>query len=155
MSNTLLIKRLKVLGLPDDVNELINEWLMERFYYVQIHGCTSTLFNLLLGTVQGYILGTNLYALFATTCHNKEVFLSLPDDLYLHKGNKSLPQLINHMEKSPGAMTKWLRDSGLKVNEAKTEVCLFTNHHLQYKNPSEAVFGNIFDAHNVLGSSSV
>ena len=32
------------------------------------------------------------------------------------------------MEKSLEAKTKWLRDSGLKVNQSKMEVCLFYKH---------------------------
>jgi hypothetical protein len=34
-------------------------------------------------------------------------------------------QLMNEMEKLLEAMTKWLQDLDLEVNEAKTEVCLF------------------------------
>jgi hypothetical protein len=33
--------------------------------------------------------------------------------------------LISDMEKDLEIMTKWLKDSGLKVNESKTELCLF------------------------------
>jgi hypothetical protein len=33
--------------------------------------------------------------------------------------------LISNMEKDLEIMTKWLKDSGLKVNESKTELCLF------------------------------
>ena len=39
--------------------------------------------------------------------------------------------LIVDLEKDLEIMTKWLRDSGLKVNEEKTELCLFHrfDHH--------------------------
>ena len=39
--------------------------------------------------------------------------------------------LIRDLEKDLEIMTKWLRDSGLKVNEAKTESSLFQgfDHH--------------------------
>jgi hypothetical protein len=53
----LLVKRLRIIGLPDDVVDLIKVWLMNRFYYVSIDGKNSVLFDLLLGTVQGSILG--------------------------------------------------------------------------------------------------
>jgi hypothetical protein len=55
------------LRLPGDVIKLINEWLTDRFYYIDINGCTSTLFEILLGTVQGSILGPILYALFVSS----------------------------------------------------------------------------------------
>ena len=37
----------------------------------------------------------------------------------------SVEALIIDMKKSFEAITKWLRDSGLKVNDTKTEICLF------------------------------
>ena len=39
--------------------------------------------------------------------------------------NKCMTALISNMEKDLEIMTKWLKDSGLKVNESKTELCLF------------------------------
>ena len=36
-----------------------------------------------------------------------------------------LSRLINDLEKNLEMITKWLKDSGLLVNEAKTEICLF------------------------------
>jgi hypothetical protein len=44
----LLLKRLKILGLQNDVMELIRGWLTDRFYYVGVNGKASTLFDLLL-----------------------------------------------------------------------------------------------------------
>ena len=38
----LLIKRLTIMGLPDDLVELIRIWLTERYFYVEIDGVTST-----------------------------------------------------------------------------------------------------------------
>ena len=34
------------------------------------------------------------------------------------------------MEKSPESITKWIKKSGLKVNEEKTELCLFHQHYI-------------------------
>ena len=41
------------------------------------------------------------------------------------ESNKSLPLLVINLEKRLEMITKWLRDSGLVVNESKTEACLF------------------------------
>jgi hypothetical protein len=62
----LLIKPLKILQLPDDVIQLINEWLTDTSFYVDINGESSTQLDLLLGTVQGSILGPIQYALFVS-----------------------------------------------------------------------------------------
>jgi hypothetical protein len=48
----LLLIRLKRIGLPTDVIELIKLWLETRSYYVKIDGVNSILFDLQLGTVQ-------------------------------------------------------------------------------------------------------
>jgi hypothetical protein len=53
----LLLKRLNIIGLPQDVIDLVGVWLMERSFYVSIGGLNSLIFDLLLGTVQGSILG--------------------------------------------------------------------------------------------------
>ncbi len=60
-------------------------------------------------------------------------------DSYLPKSNKVLPQLIRHMEKSLEAINKWLKKSGLKVNEANTELCIFLKNEIQ---PVEVVICN-------------
>ena len=42
-------------------------------------------------------------------------------------------KLIVDMKKAVEAITKWLKDSGLKVNDSKTELCLF------HRNPHEPI----------------
>jgi hypothetical protein len=56
VDTNLLIKRLKMVGIPDDVIKLIKAWLKNRSFYVSIDGANSTLLDLLLGTVQGSYL---------------------------------------------------------------------------------------------------
>jgi hypothetical protein len=58
----LLLKRLRIIGLPDDIVDLINIWLKNRLYHVSVDGDNSVLHDLLLGTVQGSVLGPILYA---------------------------------------------------------------------------------------------
>ncbi len=65
--------------------------------------------------------------------------------------------LISNMEKDLEIMTKWLKDSGLKVNESTTELCLFhrkdclkitirLNSKTVYSNTSMNVLGITFDS---------
>ena len=37
----LLIKRLRVIGLPDDIVNLVRIWLKERLFYVSVNGVES------------------------------------------------------------------------------------------------------------------
>ena len=50
-------------------------------------------------------------------------------------------ELITIMENKLKLLTKWLSDSGLKVNEAKTELCIFykidTNQMILHLNDTE------------------
>ena len=121
----LLIKRLRIIGLPDDVVELIKAWLMNRSYYVSIDGENSVLFDLQLGTVQGSILGPVLYAIFVSPLFMIEDLDLFADDSYITRSNKNVNELVVDMEKALDRITKWLNQSGLKVNQNKTVACLF------------------------------
>ena len=124
----LLIKRLKKVGLPNDVIGLISVWLENRSYYVSLDGVNSVLFDLLLGTVQGSVLGPVLYAIFVSPVFDIEPILSFADDSFDVKSSKNKNEVVKDMEKSIEAITKWLKKSGLKVNQEKTELCLFYKH---------------------------
>ena len=60
-----------------------------------------------------------------STFWNSHFTTTHADDYFIIRINNNLAALITDMEKSLEATTKWLKKSGLKVNESKTEVCLF------------------------------
>ena len=60
----LLITRMKIMGLPDDIIGLVEIWLKDRCFYVEIDGVTSRLMVTWYGIIQGSILGPVLYAIF-------------------------------------------------------------------------------------------
>jgi hypothetical protein len=49
---------------------------------------------------------------------------------FILKWSNSLQNLIKDMQKSLEAINKWLRDSGLKVKQGKTEICLFSKPNI-------------------------
>ena len=53
------------------------------------------------------------------------------DDNFIVTWDSCIEVLVTDMKESLEAITKWLHDSGLKVNESKTEMCLF--HHSKNK----------------------
>ena len=114
----LLMERLKVIGLPDDVLGLIRVWLKDRFFYVQTGDLISVLHDINSGTIQGSILGPILYAIYVSP------LFDLTDNFIL-TFSKSKDESIQLMKTKLSLITKWLTDSGLKVNESKTEICLF------------------------------
>ena len=51
--------------------------------------------------------------------------VNFADDNFCVESDKVLSVLISNLEMRLEMITKWLKDSGLVVNESKTEVCLF------------------------------
>ncbi len=66
----LLVKRLKFVGLPTDVTDLIKIWLTNCKYYVNIDGYCSMYFALGSDTLQGSILGPFLYVIYVSPLFN-------------------------------------------------------------------------------------
>ena len=55
---------------------------MKRFFYVSIDRKNSTLYEVLLGTVQGFVLGPVLYAIFISPLFDLEDLSAFADDKY-------------------------------------------------------------------------
>jgi hypothetical protein len=87
VNTDLLQKRLKIIGLPGDDVKLIGVWLQGRSYYVSLDGLNSIIFKLLLGTVQGLILGPVLCVLFFSPLFEIKDFSAYADDTYIPRWN--------------------------------------------------------------------
>ena len=136
----LLIKRLKIIGLPVDLIDLVSKWLTVRYFYVTIEGVSSYIRITDVGTVQGSILGPILYAMFVSPLFDLAKLTLYADDNYIIRWNTVLELLIDDMKTSLEMITKWLKQSGLKVNDGKTELCVF---HRNDPRPIELFVNNI------------
>ena len=153
----LLLKRLDIVGIPADVVSLIRIWLTERLIYVSVNGDDSCLLHSDTGTIQGSILGPILYAIFVAPLFDLEKLSNYADDNYIVRCSTNITELIIDMKKSLETITKWLKDSGLKVNEIKTEMCVFHRNEVKKvsfelngtvikSTPQIGVLGVIFDS---------
>ena len=66
-----------------------------------------------------------LYALFVSPLFDLAKMTMFADDNYIIRHGKHIPDLINQMKTTLEIIIKWLKQSGLKVNDSKTEICLF------------------------------
>ena len=150
----LLIKRLNIIGLPSDVVMLISNWLTTRYFYVSVDGNNSYIHGTSVGTVQGSILGPMLYSLFVSPLTELEKITLFADDNYILVWNKNKDTLSIDMQNKLNRISTWLSNSGLKVNETKTELCLFHRNdhppiHLEFNDEILTTKNNM----NVLGVS--
>ena len=122
---TLLIKRMNIMGLPADLVSLVKTWLLERYFYVEIDGVTSQLTVTWFGIIQGSILGPILYAIFISPLFDIEKLIFFADDGFGLVSGRHRHVLVNLMERKLERTVEWLKKSGMKVNEAKTSLCLF------------------------------
>ncbi len=129
------------MGMPNDLVGLIREWLTGRSYYVQVGDDCSTLFDSDTGSIQGSVLGPILYAIYVSPLFDLTQLTNFADDNYYLEWNRDLTALISNLEKRLEMITKWLKDSGLVVNESKMELCLF---HKNDKPPITIKISNTF-----------
>ena len=66
VNTMLLIKRLRIFGLPGDLVELISNGLRNGFFYVSVDRENSCVQHCDAGTVQGLVLGPIQYAIYVS-----------------------------------------------------------------------------------------
>ena len=125
VNHGVLITRIENTGLPKDLVSLIENWLNNRLFYVEVGGRTSMIKNLEYGTIQGSVLGPVLFSLYMAPLLQIEELDLYADDNYLGEQDKNLDKMIEKLQSKTNRVTEWLKDSGLKVNADKTEFVVF------------------------------
>jgi len=130
----LLVQRMTTAGVPNDITQLIHNWLTNRRAYVEIGGECSDQFNVSEGTVQGSVLGPVLFAIFVAPMFELADVSSFADDSYLSESGPDLNDVINRLKTKTELLVKWFKDSGMVVNENKTEFCVFHRTKKEVRN---------------------
>jgi hypothetical protein len=125
VNEELLIKRLRIIGLPIDLIRLMRMWLTDRKYFVNVDEVSSSIHYSNTGTILGFVLGPVLYAIFVSLLFDLTNITNFADENFIVMWNGILSNLVNNLEKELEMITKWLRGSGLLVNSEKTEICNF------------------------------
>jgi endonuclease/exonuclease/phosphatase family metal-dependent hydrolase len=122
----LLLVRLSIMGLPEDLILLLNSWLKNRSAFVEVDGECSEHFEVPNGSVQGSSLGPVLFNLFVAP--NTEPEAAYADDGYYIAVHEEKTQALKDLEEKLIRAEQWLSGSGLKVNASKTELVIFHKH---------------------------
>ena len=145
-----LMKRLVIISLPDDMLSLIEVWLRNRVFYIEIDGEISIFLNIDHGTTQGSILGLIPYAIYISPLFDITNLSNFADDNYALTWNKNKETGIILMEEKIMIINNWLSGSILKVNENKTELCLLNR---KYTPPIEITINNAtIKSHNMMNA---
>ena len=80
----------------------------------------------LIGTVQGSVLRLVRYAIFISPIFDLEDLATFADDNFTITVDKNLYQAKIKLETSLSTISNWMKQSGLKINESKTEYCVFS-----------------------------
>ena len=77
------------------------------------------LINFSRGTIQGSILGPILYEICVSPLFNVANLTNFADENFTLKWSININDLIQNIERGLEMIKKWLKDSGLVVNEEK------------------------------------
>jgi hypothetical protein len=127
----LLIKRLRTIGLPMDLIKLREVWLTRREFYVELNGTCSQIYDSKDGTIQGSVLGPILYTIYISPLFDIAELTNFADDNFIIAFNSQINALIENLQMNLEMIIKWLKYSGLKENENKTEICMFHRNDTQ------------------------
>ena len=140
VNHELLLERLKIMGLPQKIINLLKSWLLNRKMYVDVNGNCSMFENIIAGTLQGSCLGPILFALFISPVYDKVNCITYADDNYSIGTGSNIDVTIGKVKKKAEILIDWLKMSGMKVNEDKTEFCIF--HRNDVQQTSIKIFNN-------------
>jgi len=161
----LLVKTLLELGVPNLYVRVIENFLTDRFAYVEVENTASYFQKILIGCVQGSVLGPYLFNIytrelpFVVGANNPDVFsMAYADDAYVclayepENEHQSLKTFENIFKRH----SEWLESLGMVLNYDKTEFIVFGNNNRELKstlggqeyisNSSVKVLGITFEA---------
>jgi len=115
--------------IPIELLGMLQEFLSNRKFYVEINGKASSVIEIDRGCPQGSVLGPILFNMYTSCIKEKlpsDAFLtSYADDSYVVLKDDNVEDLVMKTEACLSSHINHLEEIGMKVNESKTEIVLF------------------------------
>ena len=136
--NILIWKLENYLGIRGPVLNLMKSYLSNRYQYVKIDDCMSSLQKVTCGISQGSSLGPLFFLMYVNDLPKFSEFSTtlFADDTYLTLSDKNLADLENRANDQLKNIDIWLRSNKLSLNYSKTKYILINKQpqiSVQYK----------------------
>jgi len=119
MLNPAIFKKcLKNMGLPDNLSNVLYDYITDGQAYVDIDGSTSQVFDILLGCVQGSILGPVIFSIFMRPLNELKSYLT--SYVYDSYGIMEVGPEVDVAPLEISERMDWLKQSEMLANESKT-----------------------------------
>ena len=136
--NILIWKLENYFGIRGPALNLMKSYLANRYQYVKIDDCMSSLQKVTCGIPQGSSLGPLLFLMYVNDLPKSSEFSTtlFADDTYLTPSDKNLTDLENRANDQLKNIDIWLRYNKLSLNCSKTKYILINKQpqiSVQYK----------------------
>ena len=141
VDHTILVKKLEVYHLGDNVLKFFNSYLQHREQKVYAHGQFSRSDQVRFGVPQGSILGPLLFILFINDLplhvSNDKVDCDLfADDASLHAAGKSVADISHSLQGSLTQVSQWCASNHMLLHPKKTKSMLITTRQKHQLRPA-------------------
>jgi len=137
VDHSILLIKLKALGLGDDIMNWFSSYLSDRQQLVDVSGTKSTTANITCGVPQGSILGPLLFLIYVNDMSSatKNKLLLYADDSCILVSGQNKCQIEQALSQDLNEVSQWLIDNKLSLHLGKTESILFGTKHKLRSNP--------------------
>lgn len=140
VDHSILLKKLRLYGLPDLLCKWFESYLKNRKQFVSADNCESSLLSVLCGVPQGSILGPLLFLIyindFPNVCQALTAIIFADDSNFFYS-HHCIEDLFAQVNSALRRISDWVLANKLSLNISKTKYCLFLNRHQKHKLPRD------------------
>lgn len=145
-----LIHKLIKMKLPTFLTRIINAFVRDRKFAVQVNNASSTRLKIPAGLPQGSCISPILYALYIADIHTENALYA--DDTAIYTASKNSNAIINRLNESLLSIQQFFHKWKIKINSNKTQAILFTFDGKRRRIPTNQIK---YDNHTVELQQSV